>query len=425
MSETEEKKDKQLNKPMRGDVKKYKVYVKDPSTGNVKKVNFGDPNMKIKRDNPERRKAFRARHKCDTAKDKTTPRYWSCKFWGKNPVSKILNELIEPDNIEVDVLLKKDHLCSKIWGEDEKLHPEVREALLKNAQAFIKFAGLENESFKDIILTGSLANYNWHEGSDLDVHILMDLNQISDDKEFANEFFRTKKLLWGEKMPVKVNGHDVELYVQDINEPHASTGVYSIWNNDWVTKPIKEMIAIDTNNIQQKASYIMGLIDDLEDTVDDAEVAKVSDLVMDKLRNYRKAGLEDEGEFSTENLVFKILRNTGYLEKLSKMKYDRLQKELTLEGILGEASLKDKLVSILRNSTIAFGLAVAGLALGTLSSDELIQSGVNQNIVIKATNYIQNLDQKEFERVVQKAKNFPKYLDQKIKELDNEEKILN
>lgn len=70
-----------LNKPTKGDVKKFKVFVKDPSTGNVKKVNFGDPNMTIKKHNPERRKSFRARHKCDTAKDKTSARYWSCKKW--------------------------------------------------------------------------------------------------------------------------------------------------------------------------------------------------------------------------------------------------------------------------------------------------------------------------------------------------------
>lgn len=79
-----------LNKPMKGDVKKYKVYVKNPKTGKVKKVNFGDPNMEIRRDNPERRKSFRARHKCKTAKDKTTPRYWSCRLWSKTPVSKLV-----------------------------------------------------------------------------------------------------------------------------------------------------------------------------------------------------------------------------------------------------------------------------------------------------------------------------------------------
>ena len=73
--------DVDLNKPTRGDVKKFKVYVKDPSTGNVKKVNFGDPNMRIKKSDPDRRRSFRARHRCDTAKDKTTARYWSCRKW--------------------------------------------------------------------------------------------------------------------------------------------------------------------------------------------------------------------------------------------------------------------------------------------------------------------------------------------------------
>jgi hypothetical protein len=77
---------KPLNKPIRtpGESKKFKVYVKSPDTGNVKTVRFGDPNMEIKRDNPERRANFRARHGCDTdpgAKDKTTAKYWSCKNW--------------------------------------------------------------------------------------------------------------------------------------------------------------------------------------------------------------------------------------------------------------------------------------------------------------------------------------------------------
>jgi hypothetical protein len=79
-----------LGKPMKGDVKKYKVYVKNPKTGKVVKVNFGDPNMKIKRDSPERRKSFRARHKCDQKKDRTSAGYWSCRMWSKKKVSDIV-----------------------------------------------------------------------------------------------------------------------------------------------------------------------------------------------------------------------------------------------------------------------------------------------------------------------------------------------
>lgn len=82
----------QLGKPMRGDVRKYKVFVKDPKTGNIKKVNFGDPNMEIKRDDPKRRKNFRARHGCGTprASDRTKAAYWSCRMWSSKPVGKIL-----------------------------------------------------------------------------------------------------------------------------------------------------------------------------------------------------------------------------------------------------------------------------------------------------------------------------------------------
>lgn len=87
----------ELNKPMRGDVKKYKVFVnsgKKTKDGKikVKKVNFGDKNMEIKRDDLKRRKSFRARHKCDQAKDKTKAKYWSCKFWSGKKVSDLLKK---------------------------------------------------------------------------------------------------------------------------------------------------------------------------------------------------------------------------------------------------------------------------------------------------------------------------------------------
>ena len=84
--------DVQLGKPMKGDVKKFKVYVKDKKTGNVKKVNFGDPNMEIRRDNPKARKSFRARHGCGTkrASDRTKAAFWACRMWSKKPVSKIM-----------------------------------------------------------------------------------------------------------------------------------------------------------------------------------------------------------------------------------------------------------------------------------------------------------------------------------------------
>ena len=91
-----EGKEVKLNDPFRlpsGSKKKFGVYVKNPKTGNVIKVEFGDPNLSIKRDDPDRLKNFRARHNCDQKTDKTTPGYWSCKFWEKDkPVSKLLKK---------------------------------------------------------------------------------------------------------------------------------------------------------------------------------------------------------------------------------------------------------------------------------------------------------------------------------------------
>lgn len=115
---------KPLGKPMKGDVKKFKVYVKNKK-GNVIKVNFGDPNMEIKRDNPERRKSFRARHKCAQAKDRTTPKYWSCKMWSKKPVSKIVEENLI--NSKKSSTFDKNYLVNK-------LHETFNQEDMKNAE---------------------------------------------------------------------------------------------------------------------------------------------------------------------------------------------------------------------------------------------------------------------------------------------------
>jgi len=336
MNEAEHQgKDVELNQPMRGDVKKYKVYVKDPSTDNVKKVNFGDKNMEIKRDDPERRKSFRARHKCDTAKDKTTPRYWSCKFWSKKNVNDLLKEVIEPDNVDVSTIQMHDELNPMIWDGDE-LKPDVRKTLLKNAKRFIEFSGAEGLTFADIILTGSMANYNYNENSDLDVHIVLDFDQISENNDFVGDFFKLKKSLWAEKLPIQIKGHDVEMYFQDSKEPHHSSGTYSLVKNEWIKKPTKKIVNINSGAVQLKSADLMNAIDDLEDNKNKENFLQQHEKIKEKIKKMRKSGLDTGGEFSTENLVFKILRNNGYLEKLINMKNDYLTKELSLNEFIDD-----------------------------------------------------------------------------------------
>lgn len=330
MKEAEYKgKDVELNQPMRGDVKKYKVYVKDPQTKNIKKVNFGDKNMEIKRDDPERRKAFRARHNCDQKKDKTTPGYWSCKFWSTKSVSDLLKEVIEPETVDVSSIQFHDELCPMIWDGD-KMKEDVRKILLKNAKRFIEFSGLEDLKFKDVILTGSMANYNYNENSDLDVHIVLEFDQIANDEEFVNDYLKMKKSIWNDRYPIQVKGHDVEVYYQDAEEPHHSTGTYSLMNDKWINEPTKKIIDVNVPAIKEKGGQLMYEIDDLAAIKDSENFLDKYNTLKDKIKKMRQIGLETGGEFSTENLTFKVLRNNGYLGKLINLKEDYLTKELSL-----------------------------------------------------------------------------------------------
>ncbi len=129
--------DKPLGKPMDGDTKKFKVYVKNKK-GNVVKVNFGDPNMEIKRDNPKNKKSFRARHKCSQAKDRTTPKYWSCKMWSNTPVSKMVAEDLIVN--EKSSIFDKNYLKSKLqesFNQEENMSEPMIEPQVKPAPTVV------------------------------------------------------------------------------------------------------------------------------------------------------------------------------------------------------------------------------------------------------------------------------------------------
>jgi hypothetical protein len=259
------------------------------------------------------------------------PRSWSNKYWTENDVIDIINEVIEPEGIDVSSIQYHDDLNPAIWDSEDKLNEEVRKTLLMNAKKFIEFSDMENIKFKDVILTGSMANYNYNDISDLDIHIILDFDQISEDKDFVGKYFRLNKNLWGSKLPIQVKGHDVEMYFQDASEPHHSSGTYSLMHDEWINKPTKKIVNIDTGNIQLKAADFMNVIDELE-TISDSDVFfNKYNLIKDRIKKMRQSGLDNIGEFSSENLAFKILRNSGYLQKLVELKKDRLTKELSLD----------------------------------------------------------------------------------------------
>jgi predicted nucleotidyltransferase len=223
-----------------------------------------------------------------------------------------------------------DTLSPLIWESDDKIKDDVRKVLLKNAKRFIEFSGLENLKFKDVILTGSMANYNYNDQSDLDVHIILDFNQISENIEFIEEFLKLKKQLWSDTLPIQVKGHDVEMYFQNSSEPHRSSGTYSLIKNAWISKPTKKIVNVNVSNIKSKSANLMNAIDDLSNIKNSDDLMKNYSALKDKIKKYRQTGLDNSGEFSTENLVFKVLRNTGYLKKLVDIKNQYLTQELSL-----------------------------------------------------------------------------------------------
>ena len=247
-----------------------------------------------------------------------------------NNISDILKEVIEPDDVNTSSIQMHDSLNELIW-DDNIIKPEIRKTLLLNAKRFIEFCDAEDLIFNDIILTGSLANYNYNENSDLDVHVILDYNQISKNKEFVGDYLKLKKQLWTDKLPIQVKGYDVEMYFQDSSEPHYSSGTYSLINNKWVKKPTKKIININIENVKAKAADFINAIDDLETNENEDNFMKKHEMLKNKIKKYRQSGLETGGEYSTENLVFKILRNTGYLQKMIDLKNNYLTNELSLD----------------------------------------------------------------------------------------------
>lgn len=264
------------------------------------------------------------------SKNKKMPRHWSSRYWSRNHISDALKEVVEPDAVDVSSIRMNDTLNPLIWKSDDEIKSDVRKTLLLNAKRFIEFTGIENLNFNDVILTGSMANFNYNNISDLDIHIILDFDQISENKEFVGDYFKLKKALWAERLPIQVKGHDVEMYFQDEKEPHHSSGTYSIAKNEWVRKPTKKIINVDTANVQLKSADLMNAIDDLETNKNKDNFLKKHESLKNKIKKLRQSGLDTGGEFSSENLAFKVLRNTGYLGKMVDMKNDYLTKELSL-----------------------------------------------------------------------------------------------
>ena len=236
-----------------------------------------------------------------------------------------LEELIDPKSIDTSTLLSNKSLPEELWSKNEQLKPEIVDAALKIAREYFENLKLNpNIKIKDITLTGSLASYNWSDMSDFDLHILIDFNSL-ENLDLMEDYLRQKSRIWNMTHKILLKGFEVEIYVQDTNEPHYSAGEYSLMNDRWNKRPSRSKINVNYQIVKEKSAKIMDEIDDAYDVMaekDFLQAKQMSDSIMERLKRYRKAGLETRGIYSVENLVFKVLRRNDYLEKLNNIRTD-------------------------------------------------------------------------------------------------------
>ena len=238
-----------------------------------------------------------------------------------------------------------EELNPDIWSREEikgksqwVLGDSARKKLLEIGEDFFsKFKEIFGErEYKDIILTGSLANYNYTEFSDFDVHVIMDLKGIDDEHpEILNEAIQGIRFRWNLRHDIKIKGYEVELFLQSLDDPDASTSTYSLVNNEWIKHPKYKVPFVDELELERKYLGYVYDINELETRLlhgskipsNAKDLYKRAKAVKEKIQKMRGESLKEKGEFSIGNLTFKKLRNTGYIEKIINIitqSYDKI-----------------------------------------------------------------------------------------------------
>ena len=242
-----------------------------------------------------------------------------------NVVKKgVLKSILEDSTLQYHT-----ELNSKIW-DGMKLKDEVRGKLLQIGAAWVQFAKIHPDTIQDMIITGGNVNYNYTPQSDIDLHVVISRDSMNPDRALVDEYLQDKKILWTlSHQGINIYGYPVELYAQDIAEqPHANQGVFSVKRNQWIAMP--QHLDIDFENdyhLQKKVQFYKDLIDKmvLQNATDGS-----FDMIKQKIRKMRGDSIAKDGEFAFGNLVFKELRNQGYLDKMDMYQKSNQDKALSL-----------------------------------------------------------------------------------------------
>ena len=204
------------------------------------------------------------------------------------------------------------------------LHPQIRYKLLQIARHFIEFIDIPELLLKDVTISGSNAAYSYTPQSDLDLHLIV---TVPADRELLlKPLYDAKKNQYNHIHDIKIKGIDVEVYVQPDSQTHHSLGVYSILDSKWLSEPTMSTIKISDSDVTAKVeNYLNKIMQAL--TTDSFEEAKE---VQQEIKKLRQSGLEQGGEFSVENVAFKVLRAKGFIGQLQQHLYKLQDKALSL-----------------------------------------------------------------------------------------------
>ena len=217
-----------------------------------------------------------------------------------------------------------DELNPKLWDGLE-LKPDVKEKLNEIAEAFKEYLDIPEDAILDIRITGSSASYNYTEYSDLDLHLIIDYEKVHEDCPLVEGYLWSYKSQFNANHDISIYDVPVELYAEDSKQEAISNGVYSLMEDRWLKEPKK--IPPTDNDEDVQAKY-----QELKDAIDKCDDSEVANELLDKIYTMRKSGLAEVGEFSTENMAFKLLRNDGNIDKLKKLKKEKVDKQLSLES---------------------------------------------------------------------------------------------
>ena len=273
---------------------------------------------------------------------------------------------VEPNEVNLSSFRKRETLAPKIWN-GEHLNSRARLKLLDIADDFWETVGTDWVKRKGIVLTGSICNYNWSKFSDIDLHIIVDFSDVDERTDFVQEYYDSKKNEWNnEHDNLRIYGFNVEVYIEDVNANTESGGIYDLEKNSWIKKPnIDDIHSISLNkyDIKNISAKLMTKIDDYNDKLNNTDdnyelsmLGKKAHYLLNKIKAMRKYGLKRDGEMDSYNIVYKVLKRSGYLDKLwdiSSNLYDKINSI----GIEESKNMSQYIYSLINEEVVADGNA--------------------------------------------------------------------